>query len=109
MGVRPPRNESGEGPESIEFGIAALDARLDDERLKFPASAADLASQYGDQSIPVDAAGNKMILSRALEECERDSFDSRRDLLNALHPVFEAERQRRAGSLVGRLRSLVPF
>jgi len=108
MGVRPPGND-GEAPESIEFGIAALDARLDQLNVTFPVDAETLSSVHGDMRIPVDPAGNKIVLSKALAACDRQEFDSEQDLLNALHPVFERKRERMSNSIIGQLRSLLPF
>jgi len=50
-----------------------------------------------------------MRLGEALDRCDRDTFESRQDLLNALHPVFEERREAVSSSLVAHLRSLVPF
>jgi len=108
MGVRPPGNDS-EKPESIEFGIAALDARLDQLDVTFPVDAKTLARAHGDMRIPVDPAGNKIVLSNALSDCNRRKFESEQELLNALHPVFERKRERMSNSIIGQLRSLFPF
>ena len=107
MGVRPPSNGSDAAPETIEFGIAALDARLDERNVSFPASAADLDTAHGDISVAVDASGTKISLSDALADCDQHTFDSQQDLLNALHPVFETKRE--ANGFFDRLRALVPF
>lgn len=107
MGVRPPSNGSDSEPETIEFGIAALDARLDERNVSFPASAADLDTAHGDIRVAVDASGTTITLSDALADCEDDSFDSQQELLNALHPVFEAKRE--ASGFLDRLRALVPL
>lgn len=109
MGVRPPANDSGEKPESIEFGIAALDARLEQLDVSFPVDAETLARSHGDMRIPVDPAGNKIVLKDALAACEESEFESEQALLNALHPVFEQKRERMSNSLFGQLRSLLPF
>ena len=109
MGVQPPADDIAEKPDVIEFGIAALDAELPDSGLSFPLDSADLAEAHGDLSIPVDAAGNEMRLTAALEECDRDTFESRQDLLNELHPVFEARREAVSNSVLAQLRTLVPF
>ena len=50
-----------------------------------------------------------MRLSAALEETHADEFETRQELLNALHPAFEARRERANNSIVGRLRALLPF
>lgn len=109
MGVRPPSNDVNDEPDSIEFGIAALDARIEERDISFPISAEELGNEHGNLSVAIDVAGHEMGLRTALEECATDSFDSRQELLNALHPVFEQRRQKVSNSLLGRLRTLVPF
>ncbi|QLH78923.1 hypothetical protein HZS55_17205 [Halosimplex rubrum] len=109
MGVRPPSNDVDEEPDVVEFGIAALDARLADADVGFPATAAELRDRFGDATVPYDAAGNEMPVAEALAETDRESFDSEDDLLNALHPVFERKRQAASTSIVKQLRGLVPF
>jgi len=109
MGVRPPANDTDDEPDVVEFGIAALDARLDDRDVSFPASAADLEATHGDVRVSVDPAGHEITLREALAECESARFDSRQDLLNALHPVFERKREKYSGGMLGKLRALVPF
>ena len=42
MGVRPPTNDTDDEPDVIDFGIAALDARLEDRDVSFPTTAGDL-------------------------------------------------------------------
>jgi hypothetical protein len=108
MGVRPPANDSEE-PEPVEFGIVAVDARLDEMNVSFPATGEELTNNYGDVSIPVDPDGHDLTLATAVNRCEQDRFDSEQELLNALHPVFEEERESISNSLLGRLRSLSPF
>jgi hypothetical protein len=109
MGVRPPSNNVDDEPDTIEFGIAELDARIEERNISFPVTVADLAAEHGELSVDVDAAGHEMMLHTALEECSTDSFDSRQELLNALHPVFEQRRQEISNSVFGRLRTLLPF
>jgi len=107
MGVRPPANGGGEA-ELIEFGIAALDARLEDVDLSFPATREEVLAALGDDAIEYDAAGHTVALSTALERTDQTEFSSERDLLNALHPVFEDLRTSTAPGLLGWLRSLLP-
>lgn len=109
MGVQPPSNELEEAPDVVEFGIAALDAELPDQGLTFPLAAEDLRRAHGDMTVPVDAAGNEMALADALDRCDQSTFETRQDLLNALHPVFEEKRAAVSRSLIAQLRSLVPF
>ncbi len=109
MGVRPPSNDVDEEPDVVEFGIAALDARLADADVSFPATAEELREYFGDATVPYDASGNEMPVAEALAEADGESFDSEDELLNALHPVFERKRQAASTSLVKQLRGLVPF
>jgi hypothetical protein len=109
MGVQPPSDEVAEEPDVVEFGIAALDAKLEDREISYPVSSEALARQHGDLQIPVDAAGHEVALEAALDQCSGREFDSEQDLLDALHPVFEAEREAVSRSLLAQLRSLVPF
>lgn len=109
MGVRPPSNDVDDEPATIEFGIAALDARVDERDVSFPISSDDLTAAHGDVEVAVNAAGNTVTLSEVLAECETQEFESKQELLNRLHPVFERKRERLSGSLVGRLRALLPF
>jgi hypothetical protein len=106
--VRPPPSNSGE-PDAIEFGIAELDARLEDAGISFPIDADQLSEEYGYLTVDVDASGHRITLEDALSECDRQRFSSEQDLLNALHPVFEAKREQFSNSLFGRLRALFPF
>lgn len=108
MAARPPSNDIDDEPDLVEFGIAALDARIEERDVSFPATASELAADHGDIAVAVGPKGREMTLATALEQCDRSAFDSKVDLLDALHPVFEAERGS-AGGLLGRLRSLVPF
>lgn len=106
MAARPPQNDSEE-PDSIEFGIAALDGRLDDA--SFPATADELVRDLDDPEVPVDAAEHTIRLSEALSQVEQDQFETRNELLRALHPVFERERRKAGSGIVGRLKALLPF
>lgn len=108
MGVRPPSNGVDDEPETVEFGIVALDAQLDKRTVDFPTTAAQLAAEH-DISVPVDPAGHELSLSAALKRCDQTEFESKTDLLDALHPVYESEREARSGGILGRLRALVPF
>jgi hypothetical protein len=109
MGVRPPQQGDDEVPETVAFGIAALDEHLNRGDVTFPTNGAELVDALGDPAIPYDAKGNELRLSAALEEAHTDRFETRQELLNALHPVFESERARANNSIVGQLRSLLPF
>lgn len=108
MGVRPPANDDSE-PDVIEFGIAALDARLSDAEIDYPTDAQTLVDEIGHLEIPYDAAGHTMRVETALAEANEREFEHEQSLLNALHPVFEAKRAATGNSLLAQLRSLVPF
>jgi hypothetical protein len=109
MGVRPPSDDIEDGPDVVEFGIAALDARVDEWAVEFPVDTETLASQYGDVTVPVDAAGTDLRLDDALAEVPQRRFETKRELLNTLHPVFEQRRENASRSILAQLRSLVPF
>jgi hypothetical protein len=109
MGVRPPSNDVDDEPDVVEFGIAALDARLEDAEVTYPVSAAELDDEYGHTEVPFDATGHTTTLHEALSEVERKEFDSQQELLNVLHPVFERKRQAASNSILSQLRALVPF
>ena len=94
MGVRPPAGGSNDR-EAIEFGIAALTPIVEE---------ADL-----DPDVPVDAKGQTIPLSVVLEETERSPFESERDLLNELHPIFEACRENVATGWLSSIRRQLPF
>lgn len=110
MGVRPPQQgDDDDAPETVAFGIAALDEHLNRGTATFPTTDRELLEALDDPAIPYDAKGNELRLSTALEDAHTSRFDTRQELLNALHPVFEAERERANSSIVGQLRSLLPF
>ena len=107
MGVRPPQNDSSE-PDTIAFGIAALDERLERSGVQFPAMTDEILAAVDDTSVPYDAGGSTLDLEAALDRVPGDRFETETELLNALHPVFEERRERGAGSFVSRLRDLFP-
>ena len=107
MGVRPPQ-QGGSDADHIEFGIAALEPHLD-ERIDYPATADEIVDAIGDVQISYDASGGTVALSEILDTAPTRQFDSKRDLLDTLHPVFEEYRAATSNSLVGRLRGLLPF
>jgi len=108
MGARPPQNDTSE-PDVIEFGIAALSARLDEADVEFPTTSTELCAAVDDTAIPVDGTGNTLELQQALDRVPQDSFDSESTLLDLLHPVFEEHRKQAGESFFGRLRTLLPF
>ncbi|ACV10718.1 conserved hypothetical protein [Halorhabdus utahensis DSM 12940] len=107
MGVRPPADDGLSEPDVIEFGIPALDARLED--VSFPATAEELRETHGDLEVPYNASGNAVSLEEVLEEIDQRSFESEQELLNATHPVFERRRAENPSGIVGQIRSLMPF
>lgn len=109
MAARPPSNDIDDGPDITEFGIVALDAAVEDWEVSFPVSADKLRDEYGDERIAVDASGNEMALETALADCPQRRFEDKQALLNALHPIFETERERLSNSLLRQLRALLPF
>lgn len=108
MGVRPPQDDSSP-PDSIEFGIAALDARLSEVGIEFPADEGEILAAVDDTEIPYDAAGHTLDLEAALSEVPQRRFDSETDLLELLHPVFENRRATASHGLLSQLRTLLPF
>ena len=66
MGARPPQNETSE-PDVIEFGIAALAARLEEASIEYPVTEASVVTAVEDTEIPIDSAGNTVALSTALD------------------------------------------
>lgn len=106
MAAVPPPSDDEE-PDSIAFGIPALDDRLRDADLAFPTDAETLVRELGDPSIPYDPTDRTIQLSTVVERTGRERFESRRDFLNAVHPVLEAERN--SGGVGDWLRRLLPF
>jgi len=108
MGVQPPADDTEE-PTAIEFGIAALDAKLGEETIDYPATAREVRDQAGHIEVPYDSAGHSMTVGEALEIATATRFESEQELFNALHPTFERKREATANSLLAQLRALVPF
>ena len=108
MGVRPPSDDSDE-PDVIEFGIPALDAKLPTEEFEYPTDATEIRNLAGGVEVPYDPHGHTITVAEALDETSVEKFETKQDLLNALHPVFERKRVSAGNSLISQLRSLVPF
>ncbi|MFB6178669.1 MAG: hypothetical protein ABEI77_02965 [Halorientalis sp.] len=108
MGVRPPQQGDDE-PDAIEFGIAALDARLSEVHIEYPTDGASISDALGDSEIPYNATGNTVPIGEAIERSNQSRFESEQDLLNTLHPVFEEMRESASSSILMQLRALVPF
>lgn len=109
MAARPPQNDEEEVPETLAFGISALDARLTEAEVTFPATESDLVESLGDADIPYDTAGHTLSLSAALEDVDQQRFENQSELQNALHPVYERKRRESGSSLIGQMRRLLPF
>ncbi len=107
MARAPPADDSE--PDIIEFGIPVLDDRLEEAEVEFPAERAELRAEVGDLAVPYDAGGSTLQLATALDRLDADRFETRNELLDALHPVFEEHRRRSATGVVARLRSYLPF
>jgi hypothetical protein len=108
MAVRPPQGDDDE-PDAIEFGIAALDARLDAADLSFPATADEIVQRVPNTDIPYDASGRTVPLGEALERVPQQRFESESELLDVLHPVFEEYRVSASNGIFTQLRDLLPF
>ncbi|MDR5671701.1 Uncharacterized protein AArcCO_1900 [Halalkaliarchaeum sp. AArc-CO] len=106
MAVRPPGD--GSDPDHIEFGIAALAARLEEADLEYPATADEICTAVDNTDVPYDGSGNTLELREGLAELETEQFESEAQLLEEIHPVFE-RRRRAAGGIFDRIRGLLPF
>jgi hypothetical protein len=104
MAARPPPADD-DPEEPTAFGIATVDDYLEDADLEYPATRQDVVDALGDRSVRCGPNARELSLSAALERTGRRRFDSRRDLLDELHEVFEDER-RGATGLVAWLKSL---
>ncbi|THE63277.1 hypothetical protein D8Y22_19125 [Salinadaptatus halalkaliphilus] len=109
MGVRPPSSGDDDEPESIEFGIAAVDAKLRESDLSFPATTDDVQAALGHERIPYDVHGNDVALGEMLAEVTTTEFRSRQELLNELHEPFETYRRENSGGVFQQFRSMLPF
>ena len=103
--MRPPRNDSSE-PDTLEFGIAALNARIDESGAQFPATAEEVLESVQSTDIPYDGSGNTISLREVLEEVGKSEFDNQTELLNAVHPIFEDKRANAAPGFVERIRNV---
>jgi hypothetical protein len=108
MAARPPGGGDTSEPEAIEFGIAALDARLDEADVSFPATTAELRDALGDQEIPYDAQGRTIALADALDRVPQEKFENETAFLNGLYPVFDEARREERG-VIASLRDALPF
>lgn len=108
MAARPPQQDTS-SPDAVEFGIAALVGYLDRAEVEYPASRDEIVRALGDPEIPYDGSGNTVALSEAMEALPKRQFESESELLDLLHPVFEEYRVSTGGSLLGRIRAILPF
>jgi len=108
MAARPPANDEEDDAGVVEFGIPAVEGALEDADLTYPIEPETVVDATGDPDVPVDTSGRTLALSTALERTARSRYDSRNELLNALHQVFEDARRSRSGGVVGLVRSLIP-
>ena len=106
MAAPPPQGETDE-PDIVAFGIAVVDDEIDDGEVSFPADRREIIRALGNPDIPYDSHGRSIPLSEAIEKSGRTTFEDRRDFLNSLHPVFEAERA--SGGFGDWVRSILPF
>ena len=108
MAARPPGGGDTAEPEAIEFGIAALDARLDEADVSFPATAAEIGEALGEQQVPYDAKGRSLAVSEALDRTPQQRFENETEFLDALYPVFDQARREDRG-VIASLRDVLPF
>jgi hypothetical protein len=102
--MRPPQNESSE-PDTIEFGIAALNARIDDSGVSFPATAGEVVESVQTADIPYDGSGNTIHLGEVLSQAGQQEFDNQTELLNTVHPIFEEKRANSAPGFIERIKN----
>ncbi|AKH97683.1 hypothetical protein [Halanaeroarchaeum sulfurireducens] len=106
MAAVPPPSDEDE-PDAVAFGIPALDDRLRRTDVDFPIRAEELVDELGNPDVPYDPSGRTISLSEAVDRSGRDRFETRRDFLNALHPVFEDARS--SGGIRGWLERFIPL
>ena len=110
MAARPPAGDGDDDiPETLAFGISALDAHLSESELTFPATAEAVVDELNDPDIPYDTAGHTLALSAAMEELQQRTFETETELKEALHPVFEQQRRSAGNGILGQMRRLLPF
>ena len=109
MAARPPQNDLDDGPDTVAFGIAALAERLDAADVTYPTDVETLDRELGDAEVPYNASGATMTVGEALDAVPKQRFESERELLNVLHPVFEEKRASASRGLLARIRSFIPI
>ena len=108
MAARPPGGGGSSEPEAIEFGIAALDARIEEADVSFPATGEEIVQALGDPAVPYDAKGRTIQLAEAVDRLPQSEFENETELLDALYPVFD-EARRNSGGFLDDLRDALPF
>ena len=108
MAARPPGGGGSSKPEAIEFGIAVVDARIEEADVSFPATSAEILADLDDHEIPYDAKGRTVALEDALDQLPQRRFENETELLDALYPVFDRKR-RESGGFFSSLRDALPF
>ncbi|GAB3698407.1 hypothetical protein [Halorubrum pallidum] len=108
MAARPPGGGGSSEPEAIEFGIAVLDARIEEADVSFPATSEEILGAIDDPEIPYDAAGRTVALSAVFDELPQSRFQNETELLDAMYPVFD-EKRRTSGGVLSTLRDALPF
>ncbi len=107
-GRTPQPNRPEDGEQTVAFGIAALDSELTAADVSYPTDRLTLLETVGDVAVPYNAAGRTIALSEALEQVPRTEFETKQQLLNDLHPVFETARREHSNPWLDRLRSVFP-
>jgi hypothetical protein len=108
MAARPPGGGGTSEPDAIEFGIAVLDARIEEAGVSFPATGDEIVAAVEDDEIPYDAKGRTIALSEALAQVPQTKFENETEFLDALYPVFD-RRRREGGGFFATLRDALPF
>lgn len=90
----------------MAFGIAAVDARLQEVDIVFPATAEEVKRALGDAEVPYEPGGGTVRVAEVVEQTGTREFDTRQELLNALHPAFEEMRNSSTPGFIQWVRSL---
>jgi hypothetical protein len=81
MAARPPGGGGTSEPDAIEFGIAVLDARIEEAGVSFPATGDEIVAAVEDDEIPYDAKGRTIALSEALAQVPQTKFSTSQSIL----------------------------
>jgi hypothetical protein len=82
---------------------------IEEADLEFPAKPDEVVRSLDDPDVPIDAEGRSIALSAALEETGEVRFDSKRELLNAVHPVLESHRELVSTGWLASIRNRLPL